>query len=310
MRRRALTLRSHRLGLPQLDDLKEQDMAKRARFPRQWSWPDNARIAFSVGIPFEAFEKQSQVNYVATKGALDRFSLSYGDYGWKAGIWRLLNLLDEYGLKASVSTNGLAAERHPDIVRLLAQDGHEVNGHGWANDVYAKDATPEQERAEIVRCTKMLTETTGGVRPVGWTSPGSSGSDSTIELLAEQGYIWVGDDASDDLPFVQQTNSGPFVILPRTNISTNDISAWVFPANPPSVFHENFTETFDQLYREGREGGPKWLSMTLHAHMAGRPTMASTIRRCLDYVKKHDAVYYPRNRDIAEWTLKKETAAA
>jgi peptidoglycan/xylan/chitin deacetylase (PgdA/CDA1 family) len=156
----------------------------------------------------------------------------------------------------------------------------------------------------------MLTEATGGVKPVGWTSPGSSGSDSTIELLAEQGYIWVGDDASDDLPFAQQTRSGPFAILPRTNISTNDISAWVFPANPPSVFHENFTETFDQLYREGKEGGPKWLSMTLHAHMAGRPTMASTIRRCLDYVKKHDDVYYPRNRDIAEWTLRKEQAAA
>lgn len=285
-------------------------MAKRNRFPREWSWPGNAKIAFSVGIPFEAFEKQSQVNYVATKGALDRFSLSYGDYGWKAGIWRLLNLLDEYGLKASVSTNGLAAERHPDIIRMLAQDGHEVNGHGWANDVYAKDATPEQERAEIVRCTRMLTEATGGVKPVGWTSPGSSGSDMTIELLAEQGYIWVGDDASDDLPFVQQTKSGPFVILPRTNISTNDISAWVFPANPPSVLHENFTETFDQLYREGNEGGPKWLSMTLHAHMAGRPTMASTIRRCIDYVKKHDGVYYPRNRDIAEWTLKREKAAA
>jgi hypothetical protein len=41
-------------------------MAKRARFPRQWSWPDNAKIAFSVGIPFEAFEKRSQVNYVTT----------------------------------------------------------------------------------------------------------------------------------------------------------------------------------------------------------------------------------------------------
>jgi hypothetical protein len=50
-------------------------MAKLARFPRQWSWPDNARIAFSVGIPFEAFETQSQVNYVATKGALDRTPL-------------------------------------------------------------------------------------------------------------------------------------------------------------------------------------------------------------------------------------------
>lgn len=281
-------------------------MSKRPRFPREWSWPGNAKIAFSIGVPFEAFEKQSQVNFVASRGQLDRFSLSYGDYGWKAGIWRIMNILDEFGLKSSISANGLAAERHPDIIRTFAQDGHEVLGHGWANDVYAKDAGPEEERAEIARCTAVLTETTGGIRPVGWTSPGSSGSEVTNELLAEQGYIWVGDDASDDLPFVQQTKSGPFVTLPRTNIFTNDIAAWIFPSNPPSVFWENFKDTFDQLYQEGVDGAPKWLSMTLHCHMAGRPTMSNTIRKCLDYVRQHEGVYHCRSRDIAEWALKRE----
>jgi peptidoglycan/xylan/chitin deacetylase (PgdA/CDA1 family) len=280
---------------------------KRPAFPRNWAWPGNQIIAFTVGVPFESFEKQSQVNFVASKGQLDRFSLSYGDYGWKAGIWRLLNILDEYDLKCSVSCNGLSAELHPDIIRILAEGGHEVNGHGWANDVYAKDATPEQERAEIIRCTEIITKTTGGIRPVGWTSPGSSGSESTIELLAERGYIWVGDDASDDLPFLQRTKSGPFAILPRTNLFTNDIATWIFPANPTSVFYENFKETFDQLYREGEAGNPKWLGMTLHAHMAGRPTMSNTIRRCLDYVRKHDGVFYTRSRDIAEWTIKQGT---
>jgi peptidoglycan/xylan/chitin deacetylase (PgdA/CDA1 family) len=284
-------------------------MANRKKFPREWSWPGNEKIALTVGVPFEAFEKQSQVALVAAKGQLDRFSLSYGDYGWKAGIWRLMNILDEYGIKSSISANGLAAERHPEIIRTFAQDGHEVLGHGWANDVYAKDATPEQERAEIARCTKTLTEASGGIRPVGWTSPGSSGSDATNELLAEAGYIWVGDDASDDLPFVQQTRSGPFVTLPRTNIFTNDITNWIFPHNPTSVFLENFKETFDQLYSEGQEGNPKWIGMTLHSHMAGRPTFANTLRRCLDYVRKHGDVYYARSRDVAEWALKREAKA-
>ncbi len=73
----------------------------RPRFPRQWAWPNREKIAFTVGVPFEAFEKQSQVSYIGVRGELDRFSLSYGDYGWKAGIWRLLNLLDEFKIKAS-----------------------------------------------------------------------------------------------------------------------------------------------------------------------------------------------------------------
>jgi peptidoglycan/xylan/chitin deacetylase (PgdA/CDA1 family) len=281
-------------------------MARRTRFPREWSWPGEERIAFTVGVPFEAFEKQSQVNLVATRGQLDRFSLSYGDYGGKAGIWRIMNILDEHGLKSSISANGLAAERHPEIVRTFAAEGHEVLGHGWANDVYAKDATPDVEAAEIARCTAVLTEASGGIRPVGWTSPGSSGSEATNELLAAQGYLWVGDDASDDLPFVEHTKSGPLVTLPRTNLFTNDISSWIFPANPPSVLFENFKETFDQLYREGAEGCPKWLGLTLHSHMAGRPTLSSTICRCLDYVRKHDKVFYARSRDVAEWALRRE----
>ena len=44
--------------------------------------------------------------------------------------------------------------------------------------------------------------------------------------------------------------------------------------------------------------------------VAGRPTMATAIRRCLDYVRKHDGVFYTRSRDIAEWTLQRETKAA
>ena len=281
-------------------------MATRTRFPREWSWPGKERIAFTVGVPFEAFERQSQVNFVAVRGQLDRFSLSYGDYGWKAGIWRIMNLLDEHGLKSSISANGLAAERHPEIVKTFAGEGHEVLGHGWANDVYAKDATPDEEAAEIARCTATLTEATGGVRPVGWTSPGSSGSEATNELLAAQGYLWVGDDASDDLPFVKDTTHGPIVIMPRTNTPQNDLTMWLAPRNPPSILWEGFRNTFDTLYAEGEAGAPKWMEITLHCHIAGRPTLQPVIRQCLDYAKRHDRIWFARRRDIAEWTLKHE----
>lgn len=285
-------------------------MSIRPRFPREWSWPGGARIAVSVGMPFEAFERQSQVNYIATKGAVDRFSLSYADYAWKAGVWRLLNFADDYGFRYYASTNGLAAQRNPDIVRTLVAEGHEINGHGWANDVYAKDASRDEEAAEILRCTEMLVEATGGYKPKGWISPGSSGSDHTVEILSELGYTWYGDDGSDDLPFIRQTASGPFVIMPRTNMYTNDISTWIFPQNPTSVFVENFKNTFDQLYREGEEGCPKWIGMTLHAHMAGRPTFSNAIRECLEYCKKHEGVMFTRNGDIADWALEREGRTA
>jgi peptidoglycan/xylan/chitin deacetylase (PgdA/CDA1 family) len=282
---------------------------KRSRFRRSWSWPNGEKIAVTVAVPFEAFKFQSQFSHIATPGKKDLFSLSYGDYGWKAGIWRLLDVLDEFGVKASMATNGLAAELHPEIVRVIADEGHEIMGHGWANDVYVKDAGPDAERDEIKKCTAVLTEASGGIRPVGWTSPGSTGSEMTVELLCEQGYIWHGDDVSDDLPFIQQTRSGPFVVMPRQSLATNDISQWVLPKNGPGVMWEGFKDTFDQLYAEAEAGMPRWIDITLHSHMAGRPTLIPTVRKMLAYARDHDGVFHPRKCDIAEWTLARAKAS-
>jgi peptidoglycan/xylan/chitin deacetylase (PgdA/CDA1 family) len=283
-------------------------MTTRQRFPRQWAWPDGKKVAFTIGVPFEAFENQSQFNFVATPGKRDALSLSYADYGWKSGIWRLLHLLDKHGAKASMATNGRAAELHPDIVRLCADEGHEIMGHGWVNDVYVKDAGEEIEREEIRRCTRVLTEATGGIAPVGWTSPGSSGSEHTIRLLKEGGYIWNGDDLSDDLPFIVSTDGGPFVMMPRQSIATNDITHWVFSRNSPNVMWEGFKDTFDAIYAEAQDGWPRWIDITLHAHMAGRPTLIPVIEKMLSYAAAHEGVYFTRKRDIAEWTLARERA--
>jgi allantoinase len=85
---------------------------------------------------------------------------------------------------------------------------------------------------------------------------------------------------------------------------------WMRPRNQPSILLEGFKETFDQLYAEGLAGSPKWIEMTLHCHMAGRPTLIPTIRRCIEYAKQHVGVWYARKRDIAEWTLAREGKAA
>lgn len=282
-------------------------MAERKRFPVKWSWPNNARMAFNIGVPFEGFEMRSQISFSGGRaGERDPFSISYADYGWKAGIWRLLNIIDGYGLKVSVSANGKAADEHAEIIKMMSDDGHEINGHGWANDLRPKDKGPEAERADIQRCMEVITRTTGGKRPVGWTSPGSSGSEDTPAILAKEGFLWYGDDASNDIPFIEETKNGPLVFMPRVNMFMNDITVWIMPQNPTSVFVENFKNTVDQLYREGGEGYPKWMGMTLHSQMAGRPTFSNAIRECLDYVMRLDGIWYAKNHEIAEWTIERK----
>jgi peptidoglycan/xylan/chitin deacetylase (PgdA/CDA1 family) len=273
-----------------------------ARAP--WAWPGDAKIALVVGVPFEAFNFRSQFGFVPQPGKPDRFSLSFGDYGWKVGIWRILELLDAFGLKATVGVNGLSAERHPAIVERLASEGHEISAHGWANDVFLSTMTPDQEREEIRRCTQVLNDA-GGSRPIGWTSPGMASTEQTLELLSEAGYRWFGDDASADLPFVETLPGGPMVVLPRQSFATTDLTSWLLPNNPPESLWSGFKDTFDELYAEGEAGNPSWMELTLHAHVGGRATVIPTARRCLAYAKEHGGVHYTRKADIADWALRR-----
>src|SRR3954468_22286450 len=149
-------------------------------YPRTWRWPGGQKLAMSVGLALEAFERHSQfTTSSAARNKVNHFSLSYADYGWKAGVWRLLETLDRYGLKANMSTSGLAAERHPNVVAAVAKAGHELNGHGWVNDHVVNDEDKADELEEIRRCTTVIAQASG-VRPVGWTGPGSTGSKNTL----------------------------------------------------------------------------------------------------------------------------------
>jgi peptidoglycan/xylan/chitin deacetylase (PgdA/CDA1 family) len=275
----------------------------------RWAWPGGAKIAVSIGLAFEGFENVSQFKTYNSEQKKNFFSLSFADYAWKAGAWRLMELLDGYGITGQCYTNGLAAEKHPEVVAALARAGHEIVGHGWINDPDrpTNELDPDAERLEIQRCTKALTEA-AGQRPVGWVSPGYTGTKSTLHLLQSEGYLWSGDDASHDLPFIERTPNGRMVILPVTGYASNDLGMWIGPRNPPGVIWEGFKDTFDCLYEEGRTGAPGWTEIVLHCHIAGRPTLIPTIRKCLDYARRHEDVWFARRRDMAEWTLQRETA--
>ncbi len=283
-------------------------MAVTSRYPRSWEWPDKANIAISVNLAFEAFLRQSQISMGRTRPeGIDHFSLSYAEYGARAGVWRLLDLLDELGLKGSMSTNGLAAERYPEIVRTCMEAGHEIVGHGWTNDDLLPKDAPEGTELKMIQRVGKAIEDACGVKPIGWVGPGSYGSDKTAGILKSEGYLWNGDEAADDLPYLRETDHGPLVIMPRVNTPHNDLSMWLRANNPPGVIFESFKDTFDQLYREGQAGSPKWTEITIHCHIGGRPTMTSTTRKCMEYAKSHDGVWFALKRDIAQWALDRET---
>jgi polysaccharide deacetylase family protein (PEP-CTERM system associated) len=104
---------------------------------------------------------------------------------------RVLDLLDEYKTKGTFFVLGWVAERHPELVRLIHQRGHEVASHGYAHKrIYTQ--SPEQFREETRRCKKLLEDIIGepiwGYRAASYSI--TAQSLWALEILAEEGFSY------------------------------------------------------------------------------------------------------------------------
>ncbi|MGH7467512.1 MAG: XrtA system polysaccharide deacetylase [Longimicrobiales bacterium] len=105
------------------------------------------------------------------------------------GVDHVLELLGRFGATGTFFTLGVVAERSPDVVRRIAQAGHEVASHGWSHQRVSQ-LTPSAFRAEIARSRDLLASLSG--RPVlGFRAPNFSinqASEWAFDILLEEGY--------------------------------------------------------------------------------------------------------------------------
>ena len=105
---------------------------------------------------------------------------------------RLLELLDETGVRATFFVEGLNTELYPDALRGIAAAGHEVAYHGWRHEPWA-DLEPAAERESLERGVRAMDEL--GLRPVGFRPPGGELTPATPGLLRELGFTYCSPEA-------------------------------------------------------------------------------------------------------------------
>src|SRR5688572_33480028 len=89
-------------------------MAREVPLPLK-AWPDGIRLPFVL-----SFEHNSGEN--APTRPADRPNANYFgqmEYGGRRGVWNVLEMLDNLGLKATFFVSGSTAERFPDTVRAV-----------------------------------------------------------------------------------------------------------------------------------------------------------------------------------------------
>ena len=152
----------------------------------------------------------------------DYASLAYGEYGGKAGIWRIMDVLARNRVKGTIDTNGRIAEDFPDALKELHAGGHEIVGHGWVNDTALSALDAGYGKRAYQANSRRLASVTGK-RPVGWVSPGHRINEYTFENFVDEGIFWTGDLPGPDIPQHRMVNGKPLVIMPRLDYA-NDLS--------------------------------------------------------------------------------------
>jgi polysaccharide deacetylase family protein (PEP-CTERM system associated) len=101
---------------------------------------------------------------------------------------RMLELMDEHGVKSTCFILGWVAEKVPHLVDRIAAAGHEIASHGYGHELIYNQSR-DAFAADIHRSKTFLEDRTG--QPVrGYRAPSFSITDWAIDVLHEQGFTY------------------------------------------------------------------------------------------------------------------------
>jgi len=254
-------------------------------------WPGGKRVAFYVGLNIEHFlpdEPSTSIWPIDVKP--DALNHGWREYGARVGIWRIIDILDRYGVRASALVNSMVAEHNPQIIKAGTERDWAWLAHGQTNSILHTGYEPDEERRILTDITTTI-ETATGKRPKGWMGPALTETHNTPELLAELGYQYILDWTNDDQPY--RLNVPGMLSVPYT-LELNDLGLFLRGLSGPD-FLQMVKDQYDVL----REEGGRVMALALHPFVIGQPFRAKYLNLALEYIAAQSDVWLTTSDDIA-----------
>jgi peptidoglycan/xylan/chitin deacetylase (PgdA/CDA1 family) len=264
-------------------------------------WPNGARVALWVipNIEHFLFDRPSTPMTLATVNLVpDVLNYSWRDYGVRVGIWRLMEIMDRYGIKGTVALNSDVCIHYPRIIEGGNQLGWEWMGHGTSNSILINRQSEDEERALVRGVVDTIYKSTGK-RPRGWLSPALSESHRTLDLLAECGIEYVCNWVNDEQPYPMRVKTGSMVSIPYS-IEINDIPAFLDLKQSPETFGRMICDQFDGLYEDGAKSG-RVMAISLHPFLIGHPHRSKYLAQALAHITSRQEVWLATGGEIVDW---------
>lgn len=261
-------------------------------------WPNGARIALLVCPNIEYFHIDKTIPG-APPHLPDVTGYALRDYGSRVGVFRMMEILDKHGIRASVLLNSDVCAHHPAIIEEGKKRKWEWLGHGVTNNIRVNQYPPEKER-EIIRQVKETIAAAVGKAPRGWLGPGGGDENfNTPDHLAAEGFDYLCDWGIDDQPVPMRVRSERMIAIPYQQ-GINDIRAMFHSNHTPADYLRMVRDQFDTLYAEGSENG-RVMTIPLHPFVIGLPFRIKYLDRALEYICSHEGVWKATAGEVADW---------
>jgi len=265
--------------------------------------PGSARMVVWVIVNIEEWDpRETMPRTVLTPPAggaplPDIPNWAWHEYGNRVGFWRLLEALDNHGIKAVLAINGKAIGSYDAISRAALDRGWEFMGHGFGQKNMQKVADEREDIRKTAQAIKQFT----GKAPRGWLGPGLTETWETPDLLAEEGFKYVCDWVLDDQPVVLKTRSKPIVNIPYTQ-ECNDVAMMLIQHHKASEYHDRAMDQFEQIYHDSASS-VRVMALVVHPYIMGAPHRAKHFRRVLEKISRLPDIAFWTGEQIYDWYL-------
>ena len=263
--------------------------------------PGNARLAIWPVINVEEWDINAPMarTVLPTPQGVsvlpDIANFGWFDYGLRVGFWRLKQVLDGHGIRATVSLNASVCLSYPQIVAESVKAGWELMGHGF---IQRAINTEPDERDVIQRTIRTIKDCTGKA-PRGWMGPGLAETFNTPDILAEEGIEYVCDWCNDDQPYVMKVKHGRLVSIPYT-LELNDIPMYLIQHHRSPEIFQRARDHFEVLYREGAESA-RIMAISTHHYITGVPHRIKYFDMLFAYIRQFAGVIFMTGSEILDW---------
>jgi allantoinase len=263
--------------------------------------PDDARLAVWTIVNVEHWQADRAMPRTVLPPPMgvpllpDLPNWAWHEYGMRVGFWRIHEVLQRFGVTATIATNGSVCRSYPRIIAAAHDSGWELMGHGYVQEPMHKLA----DQRDAIRRTLDAIADVAGAPPRGWESPGLGETEQTIDLLSEAGIEYVADWVIDDQPVIIRAEPKPVVSIPYT-VETNDIVMFAVQHHSAEELARRCIAQFDCLYREGAASA-RVMAISVHPYITGVPHRIAWLERVFEHISAHAGVKLWTGGQVLDW---------